>query len=357
MLILGRLLTKMLLLRFFMILFGIVIFVLTLDIVTYSGRILEIQPGMFHAIGTYALTRSPDMINQFFVISILIAALLTLGEISRHSELVAVWNAGVSQIRIMFLLAPVALALGITHFLIVDQAAPRAAPKLHEWAIGDYSRKKLNVGKNDPLWMRSGRDIIRAARGNLRATHLEDLIIFRRDATGILTEQIQAKRADLIHGRWALSDVIVYYRSDQPPSRLETLIYSGRMTPAAAGGRSGDPKEMSIVQLSYFAKNGGFGIRPGYVYTTWWHKRLTTLFTAVLMLLIAVPLAHRYRRGGGLGSLFMVGIAFGFAFFIFDGIALTMGELGLLPSWVAAWTPIVAFSAAAATMVFRREIL
>lgn len=355
--ILGWLLSKMLLMRFAMILFGIVVFVLSLDIITYADKILTIKPGIFNAISTYALMRAPELIGSFMIIALLLATLMTLSDVSRHSELVAIWNAGVSQIRLVMLLMPMAICLGIGHFLIVDQAAPRASPILHDWAIGDYSQKKLKISGNDPLWMQSGRDILRAERGNTDATHLKEVIIFKRDKQGILTEQIMAKQADLIKGRWVLSDAVIYYRSDQPPDRVKSLVYSGTMRPAITGARSGDPEEMSLVALSYFIKNAGFGIRPKHVYSTWFNKRLTSFFTSILMILIAVPLAHKFRRGGGLGILFMVGVAAGFAFFIFDGIALTMGELGILPPWFAAWAPIVIFTAASGTLMVRQETL
>jgi len=355
--ILGWLLSKMLLVRFAMILFGIIIFVLTLDLVTYADKILTIKEGMFDAIGTYMFMRAPELIGRFMIIAVLLATLLTLSDVSRHSELVAIWNAGVSQLRIVMLLLPMTISLGIVHFLIIDQAAPWAAPVLHNWAIGDYSEKKLKISGDDPLWMQSGRDILRAGRGNTDATHLEDVIIFKRDKQGILTEQIMAKQADLIRGRWVLKHAVIYYRSDQPPNRVASLVYSGTMRPAITGARSGDPEEMSIVALSYFIKNAGFGIRPKHVYTTWLNKRIASFFSVTLMILIAVPLAHRFRRGGGLGVLFMIGVAAGFAYFIFDGIALTMGELGMLPPWLAAWAPIVAFTAASGTLMVRQETL
>jgi lipopolysaccharide export system permease protein len=354
---LGWLLSKMLLLRFAMILFGIVIFVLTLDMFTYSDKIVTIKEGLFESVGSYALMRTPELINRFMVIAVLLATLLTLSDVSRHSELVAIWNAGVSQLRIIFLLMPMAIGLGLVHFLIADQATPRAAPVLHEWAIGDYSNKKLQINGDDPLWMQSGRDILRAGRGNVDTTHLQDIIIFKRDRQGILTEQIMAAQADLINGRWVLRDAVIYYRSEQPPDRVASLVYSGAMRPAITGSRSGDPEEMSLVGLSYFIKNAGFGIRPKHVYSTWLNKRIAGFFSIALMILIAVPLAHRFRRGGGLGVLFMLGVAAGFAYFIFDGIALTMGELGLLPPWLAAWAPMVAFTAASGTMMVRQETL
>ena len=73
------------------------------------------------------------------------------------------------------------------------------------------------------------------------------------------------------------------------------------MRPAAAGARSGDPEEMSLADLDYFIDNSGFGIRPAWVYETWWHKRLSLFFSALVMIAICIPLAVRFRRGGGIG--------------------------------------------------------
>lgn len=354
---LSLMLSKMLLVRFIMILFGITAFVITLDIVTYAEDILALHNDNLWAIGQYALLRLPGTLSAFMGLSVLLAALMTLTEISHHSELVAIWNAGVSQFRMIAMLMPFALVFGIANFFLNNGAVPSVAPTLHEWGIGDYSEKKLKIGEDDPIWMRSGNDVLRAVDSNQRATSLQDVIIFRRDSDGLLIEQIMAQEAELVRGRWELSGVVIYYRDNVPPSRVERLIYSGLMRPAAVGARSGDPEEMSVSDLGYFIENSGFGIRPIHVYSTWMHKRFTLILTGVLMLLIAVPLAGRYRRGGGLGVLFAVGIALGFAYFVFDGISLTMGELGLLPSWMAAWLPMLVFALAAGTIAFRHETL
>ncbi len=140
-----------------------------------------------------------------------------------------------------------------------------------------------------------------------------------------------------------------------PPNRLDTLVYSGAMKPAAAGARSGDPEEMSLADLSYFIENSGFGIRPAWVYETWWHKRLSLIFSALVMIAICIPLATRFRRGGGIGTMFAAGVGIGFLYFIVDGIALTMGELGFVVPWLAAWVPVLGFGALAAAITFRAE--
>ena len=47
------------------------------------------------------------------------------------------------------------------------------------------------------------------------------------------------------------------------------------------------------------------------------------------------------------GRLFMVGLALGFTFSIFEGIALTMGEVGFVPPWFGAWAPFLVYAAIA----------
>ena len=354
---LGMMLTRMVAARFAMVLSGVSIFVLTLDVVTYAPEVLALHNDEFSFVFKYALLRLPGVMSSFIGIAALLALLLMLTELSHRSELVSIWNTGISQFRLILIIAPVALAIGAMHFLVDDQAVPGAAPTLHKWGIGDYSGKKLKVGEEDPIWLRSGNDILRAGKSNPSATSLTNVTIFRRDAAGILTEQIIAKSADQIQGRWELTDVVIYYRENLPPSRVNRMIYSGLLRPAAAGTRSGDPEEMTSGDLQYFVENAGFGIRPGYVYETWQHKRISLFFVALLMVLIAVPLSVRFRRGGGLGQMFAIGVALGFAYFIFDGISMTMGELGLVPPWMAAWMPILLFGGAATAIAISQESL
>ena len=88
---------------------------------------------------------------------------------------------------------------------------------------------------------------------------------------------------------------------------------------------------------------------------TWWHKRVSLLFVSFVMLALIVPLATRFRRGGGLGWLFAFGIGMGFSFFILDGIAVSIGELGVVYPWLAAWMPVLAFGLLALYLLAKSE--
>lgn len=353
--IISMMLIRMIAVRFVAILVGVSVFVLSLEAVTYSSEILALRPGGAGIIADYMLTRAPGTLSTFLPVSMLLALLLVLTELSYRNEITTLWAAGLSPARLVVMLLPLALLAGGLNFVLSDQAIPAAAPVLRDWGIGDYGKKKLKVGERDPIWMRAGTDILRAGSANADSTRLRDVIVFRRDPDGLLREQIFAREAVLGGGRWTLSGVLVYYRQNLPPNRLDTLVYSGAMKPAAAGARSGDPEEMSLADLSYFTENSGFGIRPAWVYETWWHKRLSLIFSALVMIAICIPLATRFRRGGGIGALFAAGVGIGFLYFIVDGIALTMGELGFVVPWLAAWIPVIGFGALAAAMALRAE--
>jgi len=352
---LARMLTWMIFTRFVFLLLGISLFVLTLDAVTYANEILQLRGNDPSAIAYYILLRAPGILSTFLPISVLLALLLTLTELSYRNESVAMWASGVSPLRMMGLLLPFALAVGALYFLINDRAVPAVAPTLRDWGIGDYGEKRLKIGERDPIWMRAGADILRAASANAQATQLEDVIVFRRDDNGLLREQVFAKSAVLTDGRWQMSDVIIYYRENLKPVKLASLVYSGSMKPAAAGARSGDPEEMSIGDLDYFIENSGFGIRPVWVYQTWWYKRVSLFVTGLVMIALCVPLAAKFRRGGGIGALFAAGVGLGFMFFVIDGISLTMGELGFVAPWMAAWAPLLGFAAIATALTMRTE--
>ncbi len=194
--IIGWLLTRMILARFFLILGGISMFAATLDAVTYAKDVLELKQNDIGAIFYYFALKLPLALSTYLPVSSLLAILLTLSELNYRNELSAIWGAGASSLRIIAALLPLGMFLGGLHFMLSDQVLPRVAPILHEWGIGDYAKKKMKLGERDPIWMRAGTDIIRAKEASAAATRLDDLVIFRRDADGLLTEQILADQAE-----------------------------------------------------------------------------------------------------------------------------------------------------------------
>ena len=347
--------SRMIVLRFIAILLGLTFFVLTLELVTYAKEILAINPGSSSIVLKYLAMRIPATLATFLPMSLLLALLLAVTELSYRNELTAIWSVGVSPLGFIKMLLPLALLSGTLHFILVDRLVPATTPQLRAWAIADYGDQKLKVGERDPIWLRSGNDILRAASASADSKRLDDVVIFRRDSNGVLTEQIFAISAVQTPEGWKLQNATTYFSDNRPARRDTMLTYKVNMRPAEAGSRSGEPEEMTLGDLSYFIANDGFGIRPAYVYQTWWYKRLTPLLVSLVMVALCVPLASRFRRGGGLGILFAFGVAIGFSFFIVDGMSLSIGELGLVAPWLAAFLPLIVFGSLALFLISKTE--
>jgi lipopolysaccharide export system permease protein len=355
--IIGRMLLKMISIRFFAILFGISLFVLTLETVTYASDITALAPSNPLTIPRYMFMRMPGVLSTFLPMSLLLAVLLSLTALSLRNETVAIWASGLSPLRLIAMLLPLIVMGGVLYFSLLNYAIPQAAPTLRSWAIADYGKKRLTFGENDPIWLRNGNDVIRAEKASADSKSLVGAIIFRRDNDGLLVEQIEADKAKLVNNTWTLFGVCRFSAGEAAPQILDRLQYDGRMRPAEAGSRSGDPEEMSLSDLAYFIGNQGFGVRPSYVYETWWHKRISSFVTPLIIVALCIPFAAGFVRGGGLGVLFGIAVGLGFLYFILDGIVLSLGVMGFLPPWLASWLPNMAFGLLAVLLLLRKESL
>ncbi len=352
--IIAGFLSRMILLRFFVILLGITMFVLTLETVGFLSEILKINQSPVLALGEYALARSAGVMNTFLPFCLLLALLLSITELSYRNEMTAIWSTGISPSRLIVMLLPVAFVVGAIQFLISDQAVPAAATYLHNWGIGDYAGKSTRAKAGDPIWMRSGADVIQAKSVSADQTEMKNLIIFKRQPDGLLLQQLYVESAKLAGEHWLLTNINIFDRNGRVPYHLNNMIYAGEIR-FLTNAPTDDPQEMSITQINDFIAHEGYGQRPTYVYQTWWHKRISPFIVAILMIALCIPLSTKFRRGGGLGPLLGIGVGMGFLFFVSDGVAASIGEIGLVAPWLAAWTPIIVFGAVAAVMVARTE--
>ena len=112
---------------------------------------------------------------------------------------------------------------------------------------------------------------------------------------------------------------------------------------------------MSLRELHSFAANENVGSRPVYYYETWFNKRLALPIMTLIMLLLAAPVAQSLRRQGGAGLGFMIGVGMGFLYFIADGILQSLGESGMLPPLLAAWSSVILFAAIGITALIKIE--
>lgn len=350
-----RYLTRSLGIHTIMVLAALSALSLSFELTEQADNVLAASNNQFSAVLKFAALRLPDIVAQMLPFSVLLAALVTLTLLMRHSELVAVWSCGVSSFGVMLAFMPLAVLLGLVQLALDDLAVPATLGKLQAWGVADFRRGGSLAGDGEAVWLLSGNDIVRLPLATARAGEVTDLTIFRRRADGVLIEQIEAAHADRLPTGWRLRDVVRHDVATASSQILPELAWDGSIDVEHLPLISATRRELSLADLALLIEREGFGQRPLSLSRTWLQYRIAAAVNAPLLIFLVVASVQTFRRNTAISRLLLLTVGIGFAFFAFDNLSLALGETGFLPPWFAAWGPKAALSCLIASMILRNE--
>ncbi len=349
---LRRYLTKLFFSRLALLLVGINFLVVILDYMANGDDVISSNSTPLFSSLRYMALRLPHIASLLMPFVLLIAVLLTLMELVRHQEMVAMMSAGMSQFKVMLTLFPAGLIVAILQFVIYDQLEPRAVKELRDWGVGQY---KVNEDEEvAAIWFHYQSDIVRVGRIE-RGDLLRDVAIFRRDQDENIVERIGADRLVHTDGRWMLRNLSRSSINSPEPELLDELEWPSNLEPDLVASLASHPKTLPILEIRRFWLDARFGSFPNHVYEVWLHRKIVAPFVLFVMVLLSVPLVQRYQRQANLISILVSGLAIGFSFIVLDDLLLTFGEAGLIPPILAAWSATLIFAAIGATLALHRE--
>jgi lipopolysaccharide export system permease protein len=346
--IIGRYVARHLLGRFALLLLGLATLMLLLEFLADSDQVIAASDHAIKALALYMILRMPDILAQLIPVAALLAGLLTFAELARHSELTAIYAGGLSKVRLAIAIAPVVVLIGGFQLLIEDQARPAALKELRAWGMGDYDPEDEEAAVT---WLRRGSEILRIRGIDPGQAELRGLAIFRRDADGNLTAKIDAARAVAESGSWMLYDVTRSEVGSSIVDAVPRMPWAGDLAPGDLDILVTNPPDMPLFQLVRVIRHPELGSQAEYRYETWLHERLAGPVTTAMLLVLTVALAQPPRGRATQGVLLAIGIGGGFLLWVFDGLVLNFGDLGLVPPILAAWTPAAVIAAIAASIV------
>ncbi len=340
--------------RLALLLFGIVSVVLSFDLLERSDNVLAITGGGPLVLLHYAMLRAPDVASQLLPVAALLAAVLTFGELSRHRELDAMWASGVSPFKMIRALVPAAVILISLQFSIDNWGVPESSATLRDLGVGQFEDVTPEEEEHG-VWLRSGKDILRLPVTAAQAGRMETLTIFRRDADGMLIERLDARRARQRDDDWVLEDVIRRTVENGQQQFAPQMLWRGRINMEHVVRLAREPRELPLDQIVEIIDNDAYGQRRTELYQTWLHDRIVTALTPFLMLVLVISLVQAIGKSVPFAWIFVSALALSFGFFVFDRMTLAMGEVGILPPWLAAWAPNLVLASLAGTFLIRQE--
>ena len=310
-------------------------------------------------VGEFLFWSTPEFLSYVIALAVLLASLVTIGLLTKNSELIVMRACGISIYRtalpmVVFALAASAFLFGMEERVLAT--ANRRADRLKHiirtgspQTFGVVNRKWI-VGSDGAVYHYQFYDP--------RNRELHSLAVFQFDPdTHALKSRLWVQKATYDpdrteHGedpKWAISQG--WKREFDPITQASTfapLANVGAKFEAADYfvTEAREPELMNFGQLrSYIAelKKSGYNVLDHEVGL---HRKIAFPFVTLVMTLIAVPFAVTTGRRGAMYGI-GVGIVLALVYWTMISVFAAFGQGGLIDPILAAWAPNLVFGAAA----------
>lgn len=289
----------------------------------------------------YIGLRIPRTVFTTLPIAALIGALLSLGNLAVHRELVVMRASGVSSWQLLSAVGLAGFALAVLMVLLGESLAPSLGAYANEMRTRTM-HDELAAAKGQATWLRDGDRFVSLRRQAGDLSYGGGVLMFEVGAEQDLKEIARADSADLdSENRWVL---VNYAETVFDESGI--AVRSERES-TESYGLNPDLLELSVVRedlldtpsleryIGYLRANGLDAHR--YLVAYW--SRIASVVSVIVMTILALPFVFGSLRSAAAGSRLVVGLVIGLAYYV-SGEVLTSGGAvyGLDPLFIA-WAP------------------
>jgi LPS export ABC transporter permease LptG/LPS export ABC transporter permease LptF len=309
-------------------------------------------------LGQYFYYQTPQFVFFIIPLTILIAGMVTIGILTKNSEIVVMQACGISIYRVAVPLIALAAVASGTMFLVQDRVLPysnRRASELKHIIRGGAPRT-FDVVNRKWLVARDG-SIYNYTFYDQRRQELNGLSILEFDRKGgNVTRRVYVSNATFdprSQRLWRSNDGWVREFTNGTDLKAFATFPSRDLTleaPTYFATESPDADRMTYAQLKRYIGDlaaSGVNVVPQ---TVLLHRKLSFPFVTLIMTLIAVPFAVTTGRRGALYGI-AAGISIAVVYWIAINTFTAIGSAGMLPAMLAAWAPNVLFGAGAAYLL------
>ena len=346
--------------------------VLGLLAIFYISTFIDMMDKLFRGETTtgvllrYFAFATPRFIYFVVPMSVLVSALVTVGVMTKNSELLVLRACGISLYRAMAPLVVFALLASVSLFLLQDRVLAstnreadrleakirgwndQSTPLTQHWRVGTAGQVYL-FDSFEPKPPRFSRlhiyDVDQSAWRLRSITYMNEVALqqeHRPDGQRALVWRGKTGWRRELTPPHAQDARVRYETIDARILHLETPKYFEATVPKA--------DQMTLGELRVYISQlraSGANVMP---YLVELQRKVAFPLVTVVMTLIAVPFAITTGRRGALYGI-GVGIVLAIVYFIVMSVFVAMGQGGVLTPVLAAWAPNLMFSALAAYMI------
>ena len=351
--------------------FGVAMFSSLLLAAMYLGRIADyvVQGLPFSVIVQITLLMLPPIFVKTFAMATLLGALLAFGRLSGDSEIVALRAGGASIYRIIWPAGLFSLVVAAMTFYFNDSLVPNSVKQLEGLtAVVQKNLKKRSsqptfqaIIENDTL-----KAMIMAEDFNLGNQTLSGVTIKALDNRGNPTFYLEAKGLHYLSTKeWRIIGPAKLFSADgRDFSEVSGDLWPGQLPklttpPEKIGAQSiNNPDYFTIAELSEQLSKSDIdkSLTPEQYRNRefWLYNKFAVPLAAFVFGILGAALGIRsHRAGTATGFALAVGIMF--AYMTLANFTNVWASGGLIPPFVASFTPIVLGLGAALVIMWRRN--
>jgi lipopolysaccharide export system permease protein len=343
---------------FLTILIGILVVYVSLDFLQKADRFIT-NKATTRQVLHYVLYSMPAMASSSLPIATLLAALLSLGNLSRHNEIIALRASGVSLAAII---APVVFAGALVSafgFINNEFIMPVYTARANYIKNIEVEKKQqMIVFQRRKLWLRgpdnsiANIDLISPDRNEMLGIN-----IFKMNPDYSVRERITAQSLLWENGAWHFKHGRKYVitetgaREESADGEVFNIVDS----PSDLGMIAKSSEEMNFAELwDYVRRLKMSGYKAGR-YEVDLYSKLAFPLSSLLMVLIATPLSIQKVRSGGFGKGIAIAVVIAFAYWMVMSVGTALGRSGALPPMAGAWLANAVFAVASLYVLFRLQ--
>ncbi|MHB8830215.1 MAG: LPS export ABC transporter permease LptG [Syntrophales bacterium] len=289
----------------------------------------------------YSFWQIPIALSQMLPAVVLLSALITFGNLSRHSEIIALKANGISLFRFALPVLGISALTSLAVFFLNESITPYAYARAEHIRYVEVQKRpspgSFNQGQ---IWYRGEKGIYNFRIFDAGANSLEGITLYYLDRQMNLLKRLDAKRGEWKDGKWLFYDLLItrFDGGDFPViSRANRQTADIPETPSDFKLVQKDAEAMGYFELKrYINKLQAEGYNATR-YIVELQGKIAFPLISIILFVIGFSFSLRSERSGGIALGIGTGLIIGFSYWIVFAFGISLGRSGALSPIFAAW--------------------
>jgi lipopolysaccharide export system permease protein len=300
-------------------------------------------------IGYYFICKIPGMVTEVIPLATLMATLLTLGGLSRTSEVTAMRGCGISLPRLTAPIIIISFATSLATLFANEVLTPACYEKMQYIEQVKIDKKSPNIFfRQQNIWYKDESYILEAKLFDPVTRVLKGITVWQLGQGVQPIRRIEAEQGVYNTHGWLFKDAVLRILGNGTAVRTENLREISLPLALKIDDLkvlAKDTDNMGVLALkSYCDKLRRGGYDPTR-YLAQMHSRISLPFASLIMAFLGIPFALRGGRTSGIALGIAISLAVGFSYFIINSALLSFGQAGVLSPLISAWAANAIFAA------------